>query len=111
MQNQIYEIMSRYVYDIEQLFEEKLVKIIVYGSCARGDNNENSDIDVMILLDVPEECLYSYRNMASDCAFNYLMSDRVDISPVVQSIKQYKYWADTLPFYQNIEREGVVLYA
>lgn len=34
----------------EQLFKEKLNKIILYGSYARGDNTEESDIDIMIVL-------------------------------------------------------------
>ena len=35
----------------KQLYGDKLNKIILYGSYARGDNTEESDIDIMIILD------------------------------------------------------------
>lgn len=111
MQKRIQDLMLRYAQDIRSLFHDKLDKVIVYGSYARGDQHNNSDIDVMILVRVPEEELFRYRNMASDIAFNYLMSDGVDISPVVQNVDNFNYWLDTLPYYQNVDREGVVLSA
>ena len=36
---------------IEQLYAERLRRIILYGSWARGEATENSDIDVAIVLD------------------------------------------------------------
>ena len=39
---------------IKALLGNKLSKVIVYGSYARGDYHENSDIDVMILVKLSE---------------------------------------------------------
>lgn len=39
---------------IQLLLEPDLYTIILYGSYARGDYNNSSDIDIMILVDLPE---------------------------------------------------------
>ncbi|MCD8077155.1 MAG: nucleotidyltransferase domain-containing protein, partial [Lachnospiraceae bacterium] len=44
-------IMERYILEVRQIYGNHLRKIILYGSYARGDFREDSDVDVMILLD------------------------------------------------------------
>lgn len=51
----IKEIVYEYAKDIQQLLGKDLSKIVMYGSYVRGDFTDNSDIDLMILVDVPEE--------------------------------------------------------
>lgn len=41
--------------ELKRLFGTDLCRIVVYGSYARGDYTENSDIDVMILVKTPDE--------------------------------------------------------
>lgn len=36
-------------------------KIILYGSQARGDNSEGSDIDILVIVDEPNEALYELK--------------------------------------------------
>lgn len=33
----------------------------------------------------------------------------VMISPLVKNIEKFEYWLKALPFYMNVQREGVVL--
>ena len=42
-------VLRRFADDVINLLGTSLVKIILYGSYARGDFHENSDMDVMIL--------------------------------------------------------------
>ena len=51
----IKEIVYEYAKDIQQLLGKDLSKIVMYGSYVRGDFTDNSDNDLMILVDVPEE--------------------------------------------------------
>jgi len=57
----ITEIVNNYVIDANQILGSKLKSVILFGSCARGDFNNESDIDLMILLDVPPQQIPSER--------------------------------------------------
>lgn len=63
----------------------------------------------MILVKIPEEKLSNYIDVVSDCAFEYLMKYGIDISPVLKNKNYFKYWEETIPYYQNIRKEGVVI--
>ena len=39
----------------------------------------------------------------------FLMDYGVDISVVIKNENQFNYWLGALPFYDNVQREGVVL--
>ena len=39
----------------QNIFADSLDKVILFGSYARGDYDSESDIDIMILLDIPAE--------------------------------------------------------
>ncbi len=106
---QIKDIIYKFSQDLKSLFGDKLSKVIVYGSYARGDYDNNSDIDVMILVRLTEEEIKQYMNFVSDCAFEYLMEYGVDISPVIKNEEHFEYWMNNLPYYRNIHEEGIVL--
>lgn len=88
---------------------EKLTKVIVYGSYARGDYRDNSDVDIMILVKLSDEEIRAIKNDIYDLAFDVEMSIGIEISPVIKNEEQYEYWVDTLPFYRNVRDEGVVV--
>lgn len=88
---------------------ERLSQIIVYDSYERGDYNDYSDVDVMILVKMSEAEIKKIENEIYDLAFEIEMNTGVDISPVIKNENQYEYWSDTLPYYKNIKREGVVI--
>ena len=54
MMNLIQDELGEFLTDVRSLFGEKLKSVIVYGSYARGDYNEHSDIDVMILVSLAD---------------------------------------------------------
>lgn len=45
-----YSIISQFKTTIQRLYGERLSKIILFGSYAKGEENENSDIDFLIIL-------------------------------------------------------------
>lgn len=70
---------------------------------------ENSDVDVMILVDLTEEEIKKIESDVYDLAFEIEMNTGIDFSPVIKSNAQYEYWADVLPYYRNVREEGVVV--
>ena len=105
----IRRIILEFARDMNKIFDKQLRQVIIYGSYARGDFNENSDVDVMILVSMPEETIRQHTDQVSDCAFDYLMRYGIDISPIVKNEDHFNYWADNLPYYRNVRNEGVIV--
>ena len=72
---------------------------------------EDSDIDIMILVDLSEEEIQKSRDRVSDFTYDFNMDYDLLIMPVVKGMAHFKYWSEAYPFYQNVEKEGVNLYA
>ena len=58
--NNINTALNKLTKGVQEIFGERAKKVILYGSYARGDFNKHSDIDIMILTDIPEEEMYKY---------------------------------------------------
>lgn len=106
----IREKLSTYAERLLELYGEHVKKIILYGSYARGDFKSDSDIDIMILLDISDFDLKEYQPSLSDMTYDFNMDYDVDIKPIAKNIEAYEKWVHVYPFYRNIQDEGVVLY-
>ncbi len=104
------QLIQQYVSNIHDIYGSHLRQIILYGSYARGDFRPNSDIDIMILLDLSDVDIKKYRHQLSDMTFDFNMDYDVDIKPIAKSEEHYRKWVDNYPFYSNVNREGVRLY-
>ena len=109
MPENIRVIVYQFSEDVKRILGDKLTKIIVYGSYARGDYRENSDVDIMILTKLSEEETRAIKNDIYDLAFEVEMSTGIELSPIIKNEEQYEYWVDILPFYRNVRDEGVVV--
>lgn len=107
----INKIIDEFVTQVNKLLGNRIKKIILYGSYARGDYNESSDIDIMILTDLSDDEMYSYFVKISDIAYDIeeARNFNIQLSPLVKNINKFNYWLEVLPFYINVKREGVVL--
>ena len=95
--------------EVKKILGKSLRKIILYGSYARGDYTENSDIDIMILTTLTDKEIEKIESNIYNLAFDFLMDYGVDISVVIKNEEQFNYWLGALPFYNNVQREGVGL--
>lgn len=105
------EILKKYVEDVHKIYGEKLKTIILYGSYARGDFGTDSDIDIMILVDLSDEEIRRKGHMLSDLTFDYNFDNNLAIMPIVKNLDHFNKWLGAYPFYNNIKNEGVELYA
>ena len=103
-------ILSKYVNELEKIYGTYLKEVILYGSYARGDFSKDSDIDIMILLDLDDMLIKKYRHELSGIIFEFSMDYNIDIKPIAKSKEHFKQWVDVYPFYKNIKRDGVQLY-
>ena len=107
----ISNIIQDFAKSVRKMLGNSLDSVIVYGSYARGDYSELSDIDVMLLVSLGEEEIKEISDQISDLAFDFMMKYGVDISPVITNVDHFNYWVDNLPFYRNVRDEGVRLSA
>ena len=103
-------LMEQYISEIKKIYGPHLQSIILYGSYARGDFKQDSDIDIMILLDISDLELKVYSQKLFYMTYDFNLDNDLDIKPIAKSEAHFKKWAENYPFYANIRNEGVVLY-
>lgn len=101
-------IVNELISGLTEIFQDKISRIILFGSVARNEATEESDVDIAIIItnEIDEETKDKFINWAAelDIRFNQVFSI-VDISE-----ERMKKWGKILPFYKNIEEEGIVLW-
>lgn len=91
----------------KKIFGDKVRGIYLYGSYARGDFNEDSDIDIVAIvkgdrLDLQDKCRNSVWTLANELDLEY----DVLTSPTVIPADEFDKYFSELPYYQNILKEG-----
>ena len=110
MTEDIKRTLDLYVQELKMLYGEALNSVILYGSYARGDYREDSDIDIMILLSMKDQAAQNTMKNLAHLTFDFNMDHNTDIMPVVKGAEHFSQWSVAYPFYSNIKREGVSLY-
>lgn len=105
--NQLYDITDRIAKAARSVFADKLNAVILYGSYARGDETSESDIDIMILADVPREELSKYKKpfiaLTSELGLIY----DIVITVTLKDTYTFNRYLDAVPFYSNVKKEGI----
>lgn len=82
-------------------------QLILYGSRARNEATEDSDWDLLILLDKPEIEQSDYHNVLYPfAALSWDVGEL--ISPIIYTKEKWGQMSFT-PFYKNVEQDGIVL--
>lgn len=82
---------------------EQIHEIILYGSTARGEATETSDVDVLVILEeTPKE---NHRTVISTLAFEVGLDYDVAISYHLQSKERFDARQDS-PFLKNVVQDG-----
>lgn len=110
MPHTIHTLLIQYLSEIQKIYGAHLESVILYGSYARGDYTPDSDIDIMILVDLSVEEMDAYSDALSELGFKYNVQHDIWMMPVVKNQQHFYHWAASYPFYSNVQKEGVVLY-
>ena len=105
--SQLNEILSKVSSAAKELFKENLNSVILFGSYARGDYNEESDIDIILIADLPPLQLAKYRADLDSLCSTLLYNYGIVVSIIEKDAETYNKYAKILPFYKNIEKEGI----
>ena len=105
--NQLNEITQKVAQESKKIFGSRLNSVILFGSYARGDYDEDSDIDILILVDLPSDELAAYRTHIDSLCGKLLLEYGIVVSAIEKDTETYHRYASVLPFYKNIEKDGV----
>jgi len=98
------EAVEEFVRKLKEKFGSRIESIVVFGSYARGEWKEESDIDVLIIGDVKLDEII-------DVTYPILLKYRVYISLLVMSRDYFEMLkAEKTGFIENVLKEGITLY-
>ena len=91
----------------EKLIGKKLNEIYLYGSYARGDYNQWSDIDILITIDCENEEIDNFFDDMSELASELSLKHDITVYITMKSSAHFMRYADVLPYYANVIKEGI----
>lgn len=102
------EITSELINGLTDIFSDRIVQIILYGSVARKEDTKESDIDIAIILKgkLDKDTKTAFISWAADMDLKF--GKTFSIIDIEQDL--YNKWNTILPFYKNINKEGIILW-
>lgn len=100
----IRKLMKEFKAGLVRIYGGRLKGVYLYGSYARGDYRQGSDVDVMILLKDYKDYFEELRRsteLASDLSLKY----EVTVSRLI--IKEIQWHESVMPVVRNIHKDGV----
>jgi predicted nucleotidyltransferase len=105
-QKQLRRILRALQIELKNTLGERVEKVILYGSQARGDARNDSDIDVLVVL--KDDFKYGMMLKKTSRAVAKLSLDNdVVISRAFATRQQYE--QSQMPFLMNVRREGIAI--
>lgn len=105
-EQQLQAILRKTRQGLEQIYGPRLDKIILYGSQARGDAEDDSDIDILILLKQDFNYLEESDRISILIA-NLCLEYNTLISCAFATSQQFQEYNNN--FFRNVRREGIPL--
>jgi predicted nucleotidyltransferase len=91
---------------LSEAFGDRLEGVVLYGSEARGEASEDSDIDVMVLLRGPIDVWEDIKT-GVEATYDLALELGRPIHP--DPVDQADYEKGAYALYRNVKREGVAL--
>jgi predicted nucleotidyltransferase len=95
----------------KEVLGDKLEKVILFGSYVRGDYDEESDIDIMIIADIALEDRNATRRKIRAYTGDIGLEYDILVSLSIACCAIYHKYANASGFYINVQKDGVELYA
>ena len=92
------------------IFGDRLRKIIMYGSYARGDYDDYSDLDIMVLADFDEGEHSELQTQVCKIASRASLDHDITVCISLNNENLFMSRLSISPYYQNVLSEGVRLY-
>lgn len=110
-ENEFHLILRAVTQAYQAVYGDRVVKIVLYGSYARGENENDSDIDIAAIVQGEREVLQNELRKVWDISSELELEYGTIVSPTVIPYAEFEKYKNDLPYYRNIEREGVEIVA
>ncbi|MEA3507159.1 MAG: nucleotidyltransferase domain-containing protein [Elusimicrobiota bacterium] len=91
---------------LEKLYGDNLSRVILYGSKARGDSDNGSDIDIMIVVKDYKNREKEF-NKISDLSYGIIVKYNYDLLLSFTLKKETEYLTRESPLMLNVRKEGI----
>ena len=102
------EAFGKLILEFQNIFGNALEQIILYGSAARGTDTEESDVDIAVIV-------RKYTEEMHDKMIDFIVDLELEYNKVFSVLlidyDNFKEWENVLPFYQNVKKDGVMLWS
>ena len=106
-QGQALQILSEVYEACKPFFKNKLRDVYLYGSYARGDYHKESDVDILVSVDLEPTEISEYRQSIAAIASDLSLKHDITISVTMKSAMQFHKYMNVIPFYKNVIEEGI----
>ena len=93
---------------LQKTYGSLINSVILYGSTARGTREADSAVDVAVLLYAG--ATKEMRDQMLDLVVDLELACGKVLSVLCIDYDKFVEWEDTLPFYKNIRKDGVILW-
>ena len=105
--NKLDEITGKVAAEAKRILDERLISVVLFGSYARGDYDDESDIDIMLLVNCDKSEYAEIKKKLYKEASMISLENDIEVSLTLVEISKFEMYKDCYPFYENIESEGI----
>ena len=102
------EAFEKMVSEYQNIFRNVLEQIILYGSVAKGNYTDESDVDIAVIV-------RGYTEDMHDKMIDFTVDLELEYNKVFSVLlidyDNFKEWENVLPFYQNVKKDGIKLWS
>lgn len=95
---------------LNDTFGSNLQRCVLFGSHTRQEQTNDSDVDVLVLLNLSNEEIKNYQKKLDEISLELSLKYDVVLSLLVKNSEEFYQYSTVLPLYNNIVKEGKQIY-
>ncbi len=90
-----------------EIFGSSFVKIMIYGSYSKGTSDNESDLDIIVLVTDDDRTIEIKRALITDAVSDISSAHDIFVSVIVRNDVLFYERAEYVPFYMEVARNGI----